>query len=283
MFSGKLLPLHVPVFRDGRCVGCSCGRADCPPKNWGKHPRLSSDWQLKVSVKPNQLRAWEQMYGPDINWGFNPVPGVHVLDEDVPGALDEFDLPPTYTVASGRGRHLYLTTPVSLDLGSPRLAPGIDTRGPNGYVLAAGSLHQSGRRYEIIDDRPMAPMPDRILELLRTRSTDKEEKKEAGIPGASLQVEHLRVHSATKKLILEGVQEPGRFVALASVYKSLSLAGYSDAQIADICWNPAHGISEKPRLEWGRRGLEQDIRRVLSRKSEGFGFADLAAIDANLM
>ena len=282
--SGKYLPVHNPIFADSRFAGCSCGRPDCPSP--GKHPRLF-DWQLKATVRYNQIVAWRQMFGPDVNFGITPAPWVHIFDVDDPAAAKAFPFPETFTVATGRpgGHQLWYTVPPGVILGSPRLAPGIDTRGQGAQVLAAGSLHYSGRRYEIIDDRPMAPMPTRILELLRTRSTDKKEKEEAaaGIPGASLQVEHLQVHSATKKLILEGVQEPGRFVALASVYKSLALADYSEAQIADICWNPAHRISEKPRLEWGRRGLERDIRRVLSRKTEGFSFADLAAIDANLM
>jgi Bifunctional DNA primase/polymerase, N-terminal len=265
---GKLIPLHIPVFEGGQLVGCSCGN-HCPQKSWGKHPRIA-DWQRKASVRPNQIAAWTGMYQP-LNWGVNPSDRCHILDVDDPSAAQALDLPPTFTVTTGRGRHFYFEVPRGALKGSPRLCPGIDTRGPNGYVLAAGSLHQSGRRYEIECDLPLAPMPSQILEQLMRRDCEpmtQEGREEERVAAPPLD----RAHSETRRLILEG--GPDRSSALASVYCSLIRAGYSDAEIAAICWDEAHKISEKPR-ERGWKWLCKDIATVKSRMNSRFTMSDL--------
>ncbi|MGW6565089.1 bifunctional DNA primase/polymerase [Streptomyces sp. NPDC054975] len=77
-------------------------------------------------------------------------------------------VPATYRVrtASG-GEHLYFTAPEGVRLRSSagRLAPKVDTRGWGGYVVAPGSLVQSGS-YDILDDAPVAELPSWLLEAL---------------------------------------------------------------------------------------------------------------------
>jgi len=77
-------------------------------------------------------------------------------------------IPATLTVISGRdgfGAHLYFsgsvpTTTFDLD--------GVtgEVKSIGGYVVAAGSVHPSGRRYTIADDSPIAPLPD----IFKTKS-----------------------------------------------------------------------------------------------------------------
>ena len=58
------------------------------------------------------------------------------------------ELPASVEVITARGRHLYFRTPeVPVRNTASKIAPGIDTRGDGGYVLAPPSIHPSGRRY----------------------------------------------------------------------------------------------------------------------------------------
>lgn len=72
-------------------------------------------------------------------------------------------LPASRAAKTGKGRHLYFRSPTlvgnsTAPLGAPE---GIDLRGGSrGYVVAPPSLHASGHRYEWIDDRPPALLPD---------------------------------------------------------------------------------------------------------------------------
>ncbi len=68
-------------------------------------------------------------------------------------------LPPTYeTETSGGGLHRFYRTPIALP--SRRLGPGLDFKAEGGFVVAAPSLHCSGRRY-----RWRTTLPDSVEEL----------------------------------------------------------------------------------------------------------------------
>lgn len=92
--------------------------------------------------------------------------GMQVLRELAAGR----ELPRTFTVRTpSGGTHLYFRPPV--DGPAPRntvrrLGPLIDTRGVGGYVVAPGS-RVDGAVYEIVDDAPIAELPEWIAGLLR--------------------------------------------------------------------------------------------------------------------
>src|SRR5262249_9613727 len=44
--------------------------------------------------------------------------------------------------------------------------PGVDVKADGGYVVAPPSLHQSGRRYVVTVDRPLAELPQTWLDAL---------------------------------------------------------------------------------------------------------------------
>ena len=75
--------------------------------------------------------------------------------------LAEFE--PTFTVQTGDGLHLYYTTNQS-DVFRGKLNDGIDIKW-KGYVAAAPSIHPSGARYTVIDDRNPVAMPKQIREI----------------------------------------------------------------------------------------------------------------------
>ncbi|HTJ70870.1 MAG TPA: bifunctional DNA primase/polymerase [Actinospica sp.] len=165
------------------------GFALFPLRPGTKVPAVPRDWEHAATTSPLRLRQLTQ--SPGANYGVACGPSnLVVVDLDVAkgdeeaadGASDGWlvlldlaaehggELPRTFSVrtASG-GRHLYFRPPVD---GAPprntvrRLGPLIDTRGVGGYVVAPGS-RVDGVRYEVIDDAPIAPLPDWISTLLR--------------------------------------------------------------------------------------------------------------------
>jgi hypothetical protein len=110
-----------------------------------------------ATTDPDAIKAWWQLL-PEANIAIatGAASGVFVVDVDSLEAettlrkleAEHGVLPPTVEVITARGRHVYFKSPESLVRNTAgRLAPGIDTRGEGGYVLAPPSLHPSGRRY----------------------------------------------------------------------------------------------------------------------------------------
>jgi hypothetical protein len=77
--------------------------------------------------------------------------------------------PKTLTTLSGRGdggAHLFYRRPAG-QLSSARLGAGIDIKTSAGYTVMAPSIHPAtGKRYRRVD-RPVAPCPNWLVELLR--------------------------------------------------------------------------------------------------------------------
>lgn len=75
----------------------------------------------------------------------------------------------TYTVGTpSGGTHLYFRQPGDVHLRNTQGTLGwrIDTRGHGGYVLAAGSRGAAGQRYRVLRDRPVAQLPEWLLDVL---------------------------------------------------------------------------------------------------------------------
>jgi hypothetical protein len=103
-----------------------------------------------------------------------------VVDEDRAGAFTDLaqrlghELPTTRVVRTHAGRHYYFSANgTRIRNSAGKLAPGVDTRGDGGYVVAPPSVHPSGSRYELESDQPLAPLPGWIVELLATRPAER--------------------------------------------------------------------------------------------------------------
>lgn len=135
----------------------------------GKRPATPHGWK-DASTDPRQVAAW--WAGTDANVGIaTGDSGLIVVDLDTPDAVawwDERDQTPTATVATGKGEHRYYRGVGRSTAGT--LAPGVDTRGLGGYVVAPPSLHPRGSRYAWKDPaQGLAEAPAWLLQALRVR------------------------------------------------------------------------------------------------------------------
>lgn len=162
------------------------GFALFPLRAGSKAPAVARDWEHVATTSLLELRRLTS--DPGANYAIACGPSdLFVIDIDVakdeapPGqpasGLEELrrlagdrPLPRTLTVSTpSGGRHLYFRPPSEgpeLRNTVRRLGPLIDTRGVGGYVVAPGS-RIDGVEYEIVDDAPIAELPEWIASLLR--------------------------------------------------------------------------------------------------------------------
>lgn len=153
----------------------------------GKVP-LISDWPNAASCDLQVLAEWERQYPHLDAYGIacGARSGLFALDEDLRHGGDDSlaalerehgAMPATPVVLTGGGgRHFYSQHPGGIVGNRAGIAPGLDIRGDGGFVVGAGSLHASSRRYEWDverhpDDVPLAPVPAWLLALCTRTDT----------------------------------------------------------------------------------------------------------------
>jgi hypothetical protein len=184
-----VFPVHVPIHDEaGKLIGCTCEDwrrqqdpgYECPQP--GKCPAVK--WRDKSTVDETQIlnwwgRAWSAgnvRYFPNIGIDTGRS-GLLVLDMDeykehyAGDDLLSIDDQDTVTALSGGGgEHLiYDRAGATYGNSTKGLPSGIDIRGDGGYIVAAPSLHKSGRRYDWeLGYSPEDMAPRAIPEALRT-------------------------------------------------------------------------------------------------------------------
>jgi hypothetical protein len=120
-----------------------------------------------------QVREWAKR---ECNIGIvtGRISKIVVLDLDSEEAIAEakrLGLPPTSTVRTGKGLHLYFRHPGSFDVpNATGIFPGADIRGDGGYVVGPGSVHENGKVYTwalppgLYD---FAPLPEWLINRLK--------------------------------------------------------------------------------------------------------------------
>jgi hypothetical protein len=176
----RLLPVYE-ITPEGRCA---CGKNDCQPANWGKHPRLN-DWPNKASADPAQVSAWHRQW-PSANWAW-ALDRHFVVDVDPRNGgpkPDEFDqiwedahgftLPSTLAQSTGGGGlHLVYEQPNGTEIRNGKLnGRGVEVKGVGGYILVAPSNHRSGGTY-VWSGAWVAPTPApaELVALVRSGRT----------------------------------------------------------------------------------------------------------------
>jgi putative DNA primase/helicase len=148
-----------------------------------KHPRIIN-WNHLATRDESQIREWWKKYS-EANVGI--LTGEYdsqnwiVLDVDPKSggfeSLEELEskygkLPDTLTAVTGSGGRHYIFsaargTVISNIQASSKLGKGLDIRGKNGFIVAAGSTHGSGNKYEWIDETsPISKIPAWMLDKI---------------------------------------------------------------------------------------------------------------------
>jgi hypothetical protein len=142
----------------------------------GKTP-LTPNGFKDASTDRSRIHAWWNRHpGTNIGIATGSRSGLAVVDRDTnnPEVSRIWDsLPPTVEVKTSRGRHRYYRIPEGVKVRSRVLRPGLDLKAEGGYVVAAGSMHPSGTRYEFVAetmDIGVATLPSELVEPEPTRN-----------------------------------------------------------------------------------------------------------------
>lgn len=123
----------------------------------------------------DEIANWQRAgYNAGIVTG--EISGIVVLDCDTPEAIaqaKELGTPDrTVSVRTAKGRHFYFRHPGFPVSNRAGLLPGIDIRGDGGFVVAPGSVHETGVPYEWLNHPAWNEIelpPGWLLDMLRGR------------------------------------------------------------------------------------------------------------------
>ena len=162
---------------DSALAHAAAGRRVHPLEPKGKKP-LVNDWPHKATTDEGQIREWWTQW-PDANIGLatGAWSGVFAVDLDgLDGEKSWVELcgqvpgipPETLEAMTGKGRHLFFKYPAGREVRNKQaVRPGIDVRGEGGFVVAPGSVHPSGKRYEWVDEGiPVEEAPAALLDVI---------------------------------------------------------------------------------------------------------------------
>ncbi|MFN3242918.1 MAG: bifunctional DNA primase/polymerase [Planctomycetota bacterium] len=201
----RLVLLHEPTAD----ASCSCGnaRGGCPSKGGadatGKHPREKGWLDKLITDRAAVHRAWGRYATANI--GMCPLPEEFVLDVDPRNggaktmARLEADLGPLagpLARTGGGGCHHWLRLPSGIKVDSVKAkiarrfkeaGGGVDLRTCHHQVVVPPSIHQSGKRYEWVEDRSILEcdpvVPNQAwLEFLGIYGKEPESKRSSSPP-----------------------------------------------------------------------------------------------------
>jgi Bifunctional DNA primase/polymerase, N-terminal len=125
-----------------------------------------------------------------------PVNGIVVIEYDTPEghgvdgltALRQLEaeygpLPNTRQVMSPSGSvHRYFLHPGrGIKIVSKTIVPGVDCKADGGMVIGAGSVNPDGRPYQLINDVPLAALPEAWIEFLKFKRPTIRERATAAV------------------------------------------------------------------------------------------------------
>lgn len=183
----KVFPLHF-IGPDGNC---SCGGPKINPKcKPGKHPygKLVPHGHADASDDVRTITKWFSDERLNVGIVTGEASKFFVMDQDDRDgghlSVEDFEqqhgpLPKTLSQRTGNGRHFLFKMPEGIEIRNSQkvIAPGIDIRGTGGYIVAAPSIHESGRHYEWIGipqfDRSMiSDAPDWLINLAAGKASN---------------------------------------------------------------------------------------------------------------
>lgn len=169
----RVIPLHR-LGPDNFTCSCSKG-GNCSSK--GKHP-IDNGWQANPRLSPADIQAtWDVERQPNIGIATGADSGFWILDLDPKdngvenfGALvaEHGPVPQTTVAQTGSGGYHYFFALPDFEVrnSAGKIAKGVDVRGQGGQIVAAPSRTDKGV-YTLIQDVPIAPAPQWLIDLIR--------------------------------------------------------------------------------------------------------------------
>jgi hypothetical protein len=197
-----------------------------PLRPKGKQPlaALAPQGLKNATADAETIRRWWGTY-PDANIGLRTgaESGLVVLDVDKQhGGIESLadfeeahgDLGHTMRVRTGGGGdHYYFEHPGGeVPNTAGRIGEGIDSRGDGGYVVAPGSISETGTLYEVVENGVIAPLPETLRQAMLSRPG--KAPKPAALPSGEV-----------------GVGEGQRNVTLTSLAGKLRRDGWEQDEI----------------------------------------------------
>lgn len=152
---------------------CQCADPDCSSP--GKHPSIAAGVNAATTDKRTIDMTFREGNNLAIATGMRS--GIWVLDIDGPAGEKSLlelqqkygEIPATLEHRTGRGRHLiFALDGEKVSNSVKRLGDGIDVRGDGGYIVAAPSLHVTGKAYRMGEGEPL-PAPEWLVDLVRKK------------------------------------------------------------------------------------------------------------------
>jgi putative DNA primase/helicase len=138
------------------------------------------NWQNLATTDTDQIEKWHEE-NPHYNAGaVAKLDGFWMLDCDVPDLQQTIEketgqvFPSTFSVRSNKGLHFYFRQTVASrslkknsQLKNKQSIVLCDVKVQNSYVVAPGSIHPSGKRYEVVNDAEITDAPDWLVTWIR--------------------------------------------------------------------------------------------------------------------
>ena len=144
-----ILPLHSIREKSGGTCSCRL-KEDCASP--GKHPLFRYNWKVVATNKRDKVETWMSRYRDKMNYGIatgrkSAATGKYLtvidIDQEDHPILDE--LPKTFSYQTGSGGyHFWYWSDMPVKNSVSQLAPKVDIRGKNGYVVVPPSKHALG-------------------------------------------------------------------------------------------------------------------------------------------
>lgn len=179
-----------------------------PPEGW---KALATSNDEKIGTR------WERRFA-NHNIGIATGQGLLVVDVDTKGReglnslelLELAGMPTSFRVRTPSGGiHVYISVPldIGITVSADRLKgyPGIDIRCEGGYVVAPGSTID-GVPYEIIEDRPIEPAGQWLIDIIKAGTPKTRERNDAAPliepdhPSAIIRATHYLVKEAPEAI-----------------------------------------------------------------------------------
>jgi hypothetical protein len=137
------------------------------------------NWKIIASNNTTKIQKWAETPWK-MNLGvatgrLSPVTNKYLIVLDVDAGTHPIlqELPETFRYRTGSGGwHLWFWSPVPIKNSVGAVAPKVDVRGTDGYVVIPPSRHIRGS-YGQVDPKPLASLPEALISLLVSRSRSK--------------------------------------------------------------------------------------------------------------